>query len=172
VNPKYRVVNLTGQPVHFGDLIIREGENYFDTLIPKEIYFVNNTERVFTEKFCLKKEKYVPFHEAITTIEPAAEQAETESETETTDSTDDSKEKTETEPANPFVNLPSDNLPEIPEDRDPKLVELLNMTNDKGSDEVKDIEDKDFLQAIIDAPDVKSGTRSAAIRRLNFLNVD
>jgi hypothetical protein len=176
VPQKYRVVNLSGDLFERQRIAVQAGINFFDELPLGFLSILQKRERFLVEEFCSVKQNYVPF--GITAIlEKGAHESDNEPDTQETeqvpDSTDDAQTPSEAETisfgVDPGVSstgsVESGNLP-----IDPELENILKLTNDQANDVIVDLEDKMLLQKIIDAPTVKSGTRSAAIRRLNHLN--
>lgn len=172
----YRVVNLTGHALGDESFSLRDGVNFFDELPPDFLEWSETQERVNVEAFCSVKQTYVPVQDAILDreleekedVEFEESDPNDDDQSEGTDS--DSSEPTplESNPPSPEGNGESTSEPEI--HPDPEVQKILEMTNDAASELIMDMEDKDFLQKIIDAPTVKAGTKSTAVRRLSFLN--
>ncbi len=174
----YRVVNLTGHALGDEFFSLRDGVNFFDELSPGFLEWAEDQDRVNVEAFCPVKQAYVPAQDAIVDRE-LKEKEDVELEELDHDDDDnadpagsnsDSSESTtvESNPTSSETNGESTPEPEI--HPDPEVQKILEMTNDAASELIMDMEDKDFLQKIIDAPTVKAGTKSTAVRRLSFLN--
>src|SRR4051794_3740486 len=104
---RFRVINLTGQPLSVEDVSIRDGINFLPTVPDGFPEAVNAHDRLHLEEYCHSKSKYVPYGDAITP-EDTHDPEEQEEETETDDPANASETPSETETG--AISTSTDNL--------------------------------------------------------------
>jgi hypothetical protein len=171
---KYRVVNLTGEAFERQKITVQAGVNFFDHLSLGFLAMITRRERFLVEEFCPIKQNYVEFGNAAIVETDAHEpnpEPEPPEEEQVPVAPDDPQTPTQVQTEATNSGPPVTESPEFSNiSLDPELENILKLTNDQANDVIVDLNDKALLQRIIDAPTVKSGTRSAAIRRLNHIN--